>query len=79
VSHPCGCSSLASTISDAEQHAKWHALVLEQTGLDRIDSVYTLKAARGIGGDTLDAETIIDVKARQSGRRASGKLREACR
>lgn len=71
----CGCLGV---ISDAEVHDAWHKLVEAQTGIQRGPvTIYTLKAARGVGGDTLPGETILDVRARESGKRASGALRRA--
>jgi hypothetical protein len=72
----CACPG---RVVDQDRHDAWHALVTEQTGITGAFSSDDLKAARGVGGDTLPGETILDVRARESGRRASGELRRACR
>lgn len=70
----CGCPGL---VADEDVHAQWHALVRDQTGICGPFSIYGLKAARGVGGDTLPGETVLDARARTSGKRASGALRRA--
>jgi hypothetical protein len=76
----CGCQGgLASTITDPARHAAWHALVVEQGGPAGAVNAETLQAARGFKTVTPAGETLLDERARKSGKRASGKLREASR
>lgn len=77
--HPCGCYSDQSTIGDGDRHAAWHAEVEAQTGITRgpVD-LDALRAARG-GHVAGAGETYLDRKARATGKRASGALREASR
>lgn len=77
---PCGCpTGPGRTVRDAAAHDAWHALVLEQGGPAGAVNATTLRAARGFKTETLRAETVLDEKARASGKRASGKLRRAAR
>lgn len=77
---PCGCpTGSGRSISDQAVHNAWHALCVEQGGPAGAVTAATLQAARGFGTGTATGETVIDEKARRSGRRASGALREACR
>lgn len=76
----CGCPShRGRSITDQAAHDAWHALVVEQGGPAGVVDAVTLRAARGFKTETLHAETVLDVLARKSGRRASGKLRRAAR
>jgi hypothetical protein len=74
----CGCP-LGRAITSPARHEAWHALVVEQGGPAGAVDLETLQAARGFKTLAPTGETIIDVKARASGKRASGKLREASR
>ena len=69
----CGCPG---RVVDLDLHAAWHAIVREQTGIERgpVD-FYALKSARGYSTPTIAGDTILDVRARESGRRASGEQR----
>ena len=77
--HPCGCKG-GSRIISAEGHARFHALVKEQLGVERgpVDVRLTM-AVRGFATATPAMETVLDVRARESGKRASGELRRASR
>lgn len=76
----CGCpDGPALTITDPTQHAAWHTLVVEQGGPAGAVNAETLQAARGFKTITPAGETMLDERARKSGKRASGKLREASR
>ena len=76
----CGCSDRGVVARDAAVHAGWHALVVEQGGPSRgpVD-LDALRAARRLRFVPPPSETVVDERARASGRRASGELREACR
>jgi hypothetical protein len=75
---PCGCPT-GRRITDQAKHTAWHALVLEQGGpAGNVDAV-SLQDARGFKTGTSDGETYIDVKARQTGKRASGAQRRRAR
>lgn len=76
----CRCPQYRGvTITDPAKHREWHALVVEQGGPDGLVNAETLKAARGFKTATVSGETILDVRARESGKRASGALRRASR
>jgi hypothetical protein len=66
-------------ITDPARHAAWHQLVVDQGGPVGAVNAETLQAARGFKTVTPAAETILDVKARASGKRASGDLRRRAR
>lgn len=75
---PCGCP-VSRRITDQATHDTFHTLVIEQGGpAGRVDA-NSLRASRGHITGTLPGETILDTRARQSGKRASGVLREASR
>jgi hypothetical protein len=77
---PCGCpTGPAHKITSQDRHDAFHALVVEQGGPAGVVNLETLQAARGFKTLTQAGETILDERARKSGRRASGKLREASR
>jgi hypothetical protein len=77
---PCGCpSGPGSAITDQAAHDAWHTLVVQQGGPAGAVNADTLQAARGFGTRTAHMETVLDTRARASGKRASGKLREASR
>lgn len=65
--------------NDPVQHEAWHALVVEQGGPAGLVDAASLQAARGFKTETTTGETILDVRARASGKRASGALRRASR
>ena len=76
--HPCGCRiSAGSRIVDEGKHAAWHELVVAQGGPVGEVSLNTLRAARGMQTVSLSSETILDSRARDSGKRASGECRRA--
>lgn len=76
----CACPlGPGHTIGDQAAHDAWHALVVEQGGPAELVNADTLRAARGFRTGTLTGETILDTRARESGKRASGALRRAAR
>jgi hypothetical protein len=78
--HGCGCPDQPHRrILNPAAHAAWHALVVEQGGPAGEVNAQTLRAARGFSTPTPASETVLDVRARATGRRASGALREASR
>lgn len=80
ATHPCGCPGTSGRhITDAAAHAAWHALVLEQGGPAGEVNAVTLRAARGFKTETLHAETLLDERARKSGKRVNGARRRAAR
>lgn len=65
---PCGCRKIG-TITNPERHAAWH---------EEIEREQAENDPRRAGrGPTLSGETILDERARASGKRASGALRRA--
>lgn len=75
----CGCPRhQGRSVSDPERHTAWHAETAAQ-GVPGPVTYQTLRAARGLAGGTPSGETVLDERARASGKRASGRLREACR
>lgn len=76
----CACPSTPGRrITHPAKHAEWHALVVAQGGPAGEVNAVTLRAARRFKTETLQAETLLDQRARASGKRASGKLRRAAR
>ena len=73
----CECPMRGVVHRDEAVHAAWHAIVVEQGGPDGPVNHYSLKAARGFKTQTVTGETILDQRARESGKRASGALRRA--
>lgn len=79
ASLPCGCpTGPGHRITDPTVHDAWHALVVDQGGPAGPVTLQTLRDARGLRVLSL-GETSFDTKARESGKRASGALREASR
>lgn len=73
----CECPTYPGrVVSDSERHREWHELVEEQTGLTGLCDAAALHKARG-HGNTLAMETVLDRRARESGKRASGAMRRA--
>lgn len=82
VPAPVSCSCPAHpgrAVTDPAAHAAWHQLVVEQGGPASLVDLESLRAARGFQTATPTGETALDERARKSGRRASGALREASR
>ena len=79
TARPCGCLPRAVSGVDEQKHAAYHALIVEQTGLTAgpID-LEAVRASRG-GYEHSPRETLLDERARASGKRASGARREAAR
>ncbi len=76
----CACpSGPGRAVTDSAVHGAWHALVVDQGGPAGVVDVVSLRTARGFKTETSLGETVLDERARSSGRRASGRLREACR
>lgn len=70
MTHPCGCPA-DGRIVDQDVHDAFHALVVEQGGPAGVVNAETLQAARGFA--------FVAVKARTSGKRASGEQRRRAR
>lgn len=76
----CRCPQTPGrTITDPARHAAWHTLVVEQGGPAELVDLQALREARGPRAVSAPTETVVDERARASGKRASGKLREASR
>lgn len=74
----CGCPTYRGrAITDRALHATFHELVEQQGGPAGTVDAYTLQAERGFLTGTLTGETLLDRRARASGKRASGALRRA--
>jgi hypothetical protein len=66
-------------IADEIRHLAFHKLVIAQGGPGGLVNHVTLREARGFRTATVTGETILDQRARDSGKRASGALRRASR
>ena len=76
----CGCTGAAVVAVDEQQHAAWHQLVTEQTGLPwgiRIDAA-ALQAQRGYAGIGQNDHKTRE-KNLQTGKSSPGWRREAAR
>lgn len=77
---PCGCPQHPGRrITDPVLHAAWHARVVAQGGPVGVVNTHTLREARGISTPTPLTETVVDQRARDTGKRANGTRRRAAR